>query len=94
MSYIVKIRKNSTGEIRHITRDYDWFWSTGDGSDLFMWTDGNYACDCNRELFFEEDNDDFAFEDAKCSTDRFTAICAILPDGTVEPIDAPIKRAS
>lgn len=27
-------------------------WKGEDGFDTFMWSDGNYACDCNRAEFF------------------------------------------
>ena len=43
---IAHIKKTTTGETReHLIEDYD--------DSNFIWEDGNYACDCNRELFFE-----------------------------------------
>ena len=43
---VVTIRRNADG----VTRSYDdeWF----DASE-FCWDEGNFACDCNREIFFE-----------------------------------------
>jgi hypothetical protein len=41
----VEIRRNSDGEVRAYSDDY---W---DGTP-YIWEHGNYACDCNRELFF------------------------------------------
>ena len=42
----IEIRRNSDGLIRKFRDDFDW-----DGD--FIWEGGNYACDCNRTLFFE-----------------------------------------
>jgi len=36
----------------------------------FIWSDGNYACDCNRELFFDRAAGNKSAESA-CSDDRF-----------------------
>lgn len=44
--YVVHIRKEATGEIRRYTDGLEWL---GD----FIWSEGNFACDCNRHLFFE-----------------------------------------
>ena len=72
--YKVAIRKNATGEIRIVPFDH------GDFS-LYMWTDGNWACNCNRADFFGD-------EDAgHCGSTRFTALYAELPDGTKVKLD-------
>jgi hypothetical protein len=42
---IVEIRENATG----LVREHDD--SLADG-DPYIWSDGNYCCDCNRGLFF------------------------------------------
>lgn len=55
-SCTVEIRKNETGEIR-LMRDLDW---RGD----FIWSEGNYSCDCNRSSFFGDDEN--------CSLDRYS----------------------
>ena len=53
MSYIAHIEHVPTGEIR-ATRHKGKFWRD-DGTDLiYLWTSGNFACDCNRHLFFTE----------------------------------------
>jgi hypothetical protein len=49
---LAQIRENATGEVReyvslHILDSNPGWPST------FIWSDGNYACDCNRRLFFE-----------------------------------------
>ena len=35
----------------HVAEYHDW--DTAE----FMWTDGNYACDCNRTIFLTEDHE-------------------------------------
>lgn len=37
----------ATGE----TRRHETTW--GESVDEYLWSDGNYACDCNRSLFFQ-----------------------------------------
>ena len=44
---ILSIRKNATGEIRR--RD----WEEDEPFNPYIWEEGNYACDCNREAWFE-----------------------------------------
>lgn len=41
---VVEIRRNADGVVRQ-DRSHRFY---GD----FVWSDGNYACDCNRSLFF------------------------------------------
>jgi len=45
--YIVYIRNNETNEERFYPEDMEW----QDHFD-YLWSDGNYGCDCNRGLFF------------------------------------------
>lgn len=51
---------------------------TADGDDdFFMWEDGNYACDCNRGLFFLEDRE----TDFPCDRERFDILsCEAFDD--------------
>lgn len=76
----VELRDNATGQIvRHLDRYYY----------SYMWTDGNYSCDCNRHLFFcnalgIEPNPEISRE---CGSSKYTAIRAIFLDGTEERID-------
>lgn len=64
--YKVEIRRNSDGVVRDYSEDVPW----DDCSD-YMWSDGNYGCDCNRGLFFDraanEENDD-----VPCGTSQFS----------------------
>lgn len=90
MAYKVAIRKNSTGEIRMASMDLDWFKADG-GDDMYWWTEGNFACDCNRHLSWEragghEPRDD---EEMECGSTAFATLYAVLPDGTRIDIDDP-----
>lgn len=49
MGYSVFIQKNSTGEVREYKCDFEWT-----DNSTFMWTEGNFSCDCNLSLFFLE----------------------------------------
>ena len=48
---IAKIRKNDTGEIREGKEDVLWDEDENEPH-LWIWEEGNFSCDCNRELFF------------------------------------------
>ena len=64
----VHIRKNETGEVRTYA-------DTGmlDGGEFndFIWAEGNFACDCNRELFFLRANDE-PEPDTECGDERYS----------------------
>lgn len=63
---IAEIRDNATG----VVREYETktFLDDDDGQPhAFIWSDGNYACDCNRGLFFG-----LADLDVKCSDGAFS----------------------
>jgi len=53
-SIVAHIRKNSTGEVvcdqTYVYLNDD---SEFENGNSFIWKDGNFACDCNRHLFFE-----------------------------------------
>ncbi len=81
--YIVLLKNNETGEERKIHHDEDW----DDGSN-YLWTEGNYSCDCNRHLFFERSigrRPDK--EEMVCGDIKYTAVYAELPDGTRYVLD-------
>ena len=48
---IAYIRNNETGEIRHYKDDLIWD-TENNCPHTFIWEEGNYGCDCNRDLFF------------------------------------------
>jgi len=48
----VTILDSVTGEQRSYQDDFVWSQDPDDFSE-YIWSDGNYSCDCNRGLFFE-----------------------------------------
>lgn len=51
----VEIMRNSDGVIRHDKDGWEWDVERKDSFDVdsfFLWSDGNFACDCNRAMFF------------------------------------------
>lgn len=88
MSYKAAIRNNATGETRVYTLEgCDWH---GD----FIWTEGNFACDCNRSIFFDsaggidtDAEDDEGTDLRPCGHERFYVPYVELPDGTRIKID-------
>ena len=76
MKYKVAIRKNETGEIRMYDGGGEW-----GGSSHFLWTDGNYACDCNRADFFGDE------DAAQCGETIFAALYAEMEDGSRIALD-------
>ena len=78
--YAVTLKKTSTGEIRkHIAPDENWFDAE------FMWTDGNYSCDCNRALYFARaaGEDDTEAWEQKCGDSAYKMISVVDGDGEV-----------
>lgn len=62
---IAHIRKNNTNEaiVKHPTT----IWLDENGiPNPFSWSENNYSCDCNREIFYGEDID------SACSDGRFS----------------------
>lgn len=62
MTYIVKIKNNETGEIKVIEQDGDL-----DEYAEFLWTDGNFGCDCNLHYFFT----DWDGTDCPCGENKY-----------------------
>ena len=83
VGYKVLIRNNETKEARWIEHPTPW-----DEHDEFMWTEGNYGCDCNRHLFFERANGVEPDDDTvQCGEAKYSALYALLPDGTQHTLD-------
>jgi hypothetical protein len=55
-----------TGETRIYEDEYEY--------SEFMWTEGNYSCDCNRHLFFERAIGNEPEEDMPCGNTLYKAI--------------------
>ncbi len=62
----VHILDTLTGETRVYTHAFPW----GEGSD-YLWSEGNYGCDCNRHLFFCRAIDAPEDEDRPCGFTRY-----------------------
>lgn len=60
----VHIRNNITGEIRAI--DDDLYMNDEGVPETFIWEEGNYACDCNRRLFFARANNEPENHEGNC----------------------------
>lgn len=64
----ITITKIETGEIATSVESYHDFRLAD-----FMWSEGNYSCDCNRELFFARWRGEEEPAEHCCSEDRFNA---------------------
>lgn len=80
MDYIARIKRLSDGLIREV-RKSDWQNSSG-----FWWTDGNYGCDCNRDLEFMHAADEQSQEDASCGDMKKYVVQIVLDDKSI-PLD-------
>jgi len=61
MAYKMKITDQQTGE-SVIWEDKEYHYND------YMWEDGNYSCDCNRELFFKRvKGEDPELEETQCN---------------------------
>ncbi len=82
-TYTVKIRCNDTGEVvnYHVSQEWD------DEITLFLWTEGNWSCDCNRQRFFFLAKGIDAPTNITCSDGKYTVIKSMLPDGRTIKID-------
>ena len=65
----IRITENATGEFVEVKSDIE-------PQELarFMWEDGNYSCDCNREIFFRTAKGECPdLNSCTCGEDRFAA---------------------
>lgn len=78
MPYQVAIKNNETGEVRICMEEGEWA-----AADEFWWTEGNMACDCNREGCWRRagGETDLDITKMQCGSDRFTLEYIELPDG-------------
>lgn len=85
----IALRCNATGEVRIVE-------CGSDTHDLeprdFMWTEGNYSCDCNRHRFFQRAANvpEEEITDMTCNVgpNAYTAIYGLTSKGEVVAIDA------
>lgn len=67
---VVQIKNNETKEIRQLKDKGIW----DDENDCFaefIWSEGNYSCDCNRELMFGRAKE-IEIDNEKCGDDKFS----------------------
>lgn len=67
------IKRNSDGVIRRSPTLWEW-------SDAFIWEEGNFACDCNRHLFFERAAGREG-EDCDCGAELYSVRLYSVEDG-------------
>jgi len=69
MILAVKITKVETGETRTYTTEVDPQYVD---NQPYMWREGNYSCDCNRELFWHRaaGEDDPDIDEQQCGDDK------------------------
>lgn len=82
MKFKVLIKNNITGEERLCDTETHWTKST-----VFWIKDGNFCCDCNREMLFE--NDDSL--DPPCGFEKYRIIEAVLDNGIIVEIEGREK---
>jgi len=80
MKYTLDMTDVKTGESKLIKFDLDW----NDGS-KFWWSEGNFACDCNRAGVFSADLHNY--ENCNIGKNRFIVHKAILENGDEIIID-------
>lgn len=87
-SYDIAILNNKTGEVRIHHSDFSW-----EEASEFIWIEGNYACDCNRHLFFEKSiGNNPVTSNVECGDSKYTAIEAIFPDGKRFKLDDEVHQ--
>ena len=89
---IAEIKRNSTGEVR----EYETHEILGDGEDfpsVFNWEENNYACDCNRRVFFKRVKEEETEADwnIACSDGKFSVNLKNKKDGKIYYREFEIK---
>lgn len=77
----VHITEVATGETvkHHCTTELN-----ENGPFIYLWTDGNYGCDCNRELFFNRCKGvELDLMSTECGTSRYQIKMILDSDGSV-----------
>jgi len=63
-------RNNKTGEVRR--REEYLLWVEGSGPNTYIWDEGNFACDCNRKLFFCRAGNEDEPEEIPCGDGKYS----------------------
>lgn len=66
MTYVATLKRVADGLVRKYEFDDDW-----DEVCEYMWSGGNYSCDCNRALFFARAANEPDPETTPCGDDKF-----------------------
>lgn len=88
----IVIRENATGVVRTYRPEYLPQYDNDEDGTRFQWTDGNYACDCNRALFFMRAGGEQPAWDGggECGMTRYAVLSITMPNGKVlDDIDDP-----
>lgn len=79
MTYTVTIREVATGNSVDYHQAVGWQDHT-----LWMWEEGNYSCDCNREAkFCHAAGREYSDEELACGRARFVVTKIVLENGAV-----------
>lgn len=71
----LEVRRNFDQVVRRDPKPWDFFGE-------FIWSDGNYACDCNRALFFSRAAGEADLE-CGCGSSAFSVRLIAVDDGEV-----------
>jgi hypothetical protein len=77
------IRRNADAVVRRHPRTWEWD-DDGEGSPDFMWSEGNFSCDCNRHNFFQQAGGVLnAYECTACSETLYSVRLTSVESGSV-----------
>lgn len=68
--YRLFLTDTATGIRREVAHEAEWE-DTDDSATEFMWTEGNYSCDCNRSLFYRGAAGEPEDDRRPCGDERF-----------------------
>jgi hypothetical protein len=83
MSYLVDIHEVATGRTATWTAEWNW-----KDDDQYLWTEGNFGCDCNRSRFFYRAIGIDDMEEPDCTEGKYFVRCyrsEITTNGIVVP---------
>lgn len=75
---IVRIQEVASGTERDYVYPYEW-----EDSLEYLWSEGNYGCDCNRALFFARAVGEEDPEDRECGETAFRIVSITDDDGKI-----------
>lgn len=93
---IYHLREVATGVTKAIafSEPETMLWCDGeDGDSLFVWSEHNFSCDCNRELFFTNWEISGELRQPRCGEGRFLLRVTAADDGRIlyDEWDAPLE---